>query len=159
MSISAHVLRGHARWHHPLDAGRLGPHRAGSAPRSGRTRPAVGGSNRLERASIEQHANVDLLCPGEGAIVHVGSRVLGVACNGDEEIHVVDATCTHMGCIVEHDAAQQCWQCPCHGSRFALDGRVLNGPATTPLVQLDPARLGFAREASPLRVTRPGRGS
>ncbi|MFI9115443.1 FAD-dependent oxidoreductase [Streptomyces venezuelae] len=41
--------------------------------------------------------------------------------------------CTHMGCELGFNAAEQTWECPCHGSRFATDGRVLQGPATEPL--------------------------
>ncbi|MFD3569233.1 FAD-dependent oxidoreductase [Streptomyces sp. NPDC058667] len=41
--------------------------------------------------------------------------------------------CTHMGCELGFDEVEQTWECPCHGSRFAHDGRVLQGPATRPL--------------------------
>lgn len=47
----------------------------------------------------------------------------------------VDATCTHQACTVGFDAAQQKLLCPCHGSRFAVDGTVELGPATQPLAQ------------------------
>ena len=41
--------------------------------------------------------------------------------------------CTHMGCELGFDEATETWECPCHGSRFARDGTVLQGPATRPL--------------------------
>ncbi|WP_426404621.1 FAD-dependent oxidoreductase [Streptomyces sp. R-07] len=41
--------------------------------------------------------------------------------------------CTHMGCELGFNEAEQTWECPCHGSRFAPDGTVLQGPATRPL--------------------------
>ena len=39
----------------------------------------------------------------------------------------------NLGCHVHWNSTEQCWDCPCHGSQFAPDGAVLNGPATEPL--------------------------
>jgi len=46
---------------------------------------------------------------------------------------VVSPVCTHLGGIVHWNDADQAWECPLHGSRFAPDGRRLEGPATTDL--------------------------
>jgi len=45
-------------------------------------------------------------------------------------------TCPHLGCSYAFDDGKQHFVCPCHGSEFALDGRVLHGPATSPLSHL-----------------------
>lgn len=37
--------------------------------------------------------------------------------------------CPHMGCALKYDPQEHTWDCPCHGSRFTEDGRVLDGPA------------------------------
>jgi Rieske Fe-S protein len=47
-------------------------------------------------------------------------------------LYAVDAICTHLGCVVRLDGGAG-YHCDCHGSRFALDGAVVNGPATLPL--------------------------
>lgn len=37
--------------------------------------------------------------------------------------------CTHMGCALEWNPDEMSWDCPCHGSRFAFDGKIIDNPA------------------------------
>ncbi|HEY0591973.1 MAG TPA: FAD-dependent oxidoreductase, partial [Thermoanaerobaculia bacterium] len=69
---------------------------------------------------------------GEGKIVMRGERKVAVS-KIDGQIRALDPTCTHMGCTVAWNGAEKSWDCPCHGSRFDVFGRVLNGPATKAL--------------------------
>ena len=46
---------------------------------------------------------------------------------------LVDLTCPHMGCPLHYNPADQTWDCPCHGSRFTLDGRSLYSPSNVSL--------------------------
>jgi glycine/D-amino acid oxidase-like deaminating enzyme/nitrite reductase/ring-hydroxylating ferredoxin subunit len=73
------------------------------------------------------------LAPGEAAVLKIDGR--NVAGFRDEAgaLHGVSAVCTHMGCIVGWNETDRSWDCPCHGSRFALDGSVIHGPAVKPL--------------------------
>jgi glycine/D-amino acid oxidase-like deaminating enzyme/nitrite reductase/ring-hydroxylating ferredoxin subunit len=75
----------------------------------------------------------DELEPGHAAIMKVDGD--NVAAFKDEQgvVHAVSAVCTHMGCLVGWNATDRTWDCPCHGSRFELDGEVIHGPATKPL--------------------------
>lgn len=49
----------------------------------------------------------------------------------EKGIGAISAICTHLGCTVGR--VEWGYQCPCHGSRFDAAGRVLRGPAPTPL--------------------------
>ncbi|HVH46706.1 MAG TPA: FAD-dependent oxidoreductase [Labilithrix sp.] len=71
--------------------------------------------------------------PGEGKSVRVGGERLAVYRDPGGELHAVSSVCTHLGCLVRFNQAEKTWDCPCHGSRFGLDGAVLDGPATRPL--------------------------
>jgi Rieske Fe-S protein len=46
-------------------------------------------------------------------------------------LYAINATCTHLGCLVKQDQAG--FECPCHGSQFTANGAVATGPATLPL--------------------------
>ena len=77
------------------------------------------------------------LAPGTGAVMKLGGTRCAVYRDDDGGLHAVSATCTHLGCIVAFNDAERAWECPCHGSRFGVDGAVLEGPANRPLEQVD----------------------
>ncbi|CAL9388455.1 FAD-dependent oxidoreductase [Streptomyces sp. enrichment culture] len=80
---------------------------------------------------------VESLPPGEGAVVRVDGHRLAVYRDEQGSLHAVSARCTHLGCLVDFNPAERAWECPCHGSRFGTDGKVIQGPATKPLEQRD----------------------
>lgn len=73
------------------------------------------------------------LGPGSAAIFRRGAKPVAAYRDADGVLHERSAVCTHLGCIVHWNAAETSWDCPCHGSRFAPTGEVLNGPAPFPL--------------------------
>ena len=84
-----------------------------------------------------------LLRPGFGPAVgegdgyvrldHLGTPTAVSRSNGFE--HRASAVCTHLGGVVRWNDAEHSWDCPLHGSRFGLDGEVLEGPATCGLAR------------------------
>jgi len=78
-------------------------------------------------------ASVDDLVPGHGGILRKGADKIAACRDLAGKLHLHSAVCTHAGCEVAWNTTEQCWDCSCHGSHFAPDGVVLNGPATLPL--------------------------
>ncbi|WP_436775892.1 FAD-dependent oxidoreductase [Yinghuangia sp. YIM S09857] len=73
------------------------------------------------------------VAPGTGQVLRVHGRRAAVYHDAETGLRAVSASCTHLGCTVHFNDAERTWDCPCHGSRFGVDGAVLNGPATRPL--------------------------
>ncbi|MEV0647390.1 FAD-dependent oxidoreductase [Phytomonospora sp. NPDC050363] len=80
----------------------------------------------------EETAVGELAC-GKGTVLRVDGTPTAVYRDDDGSLHAVSAICTHLGCTVAFNDAERTWECPCHGSRFATDGTVLQGPANEPL--------------------------
>ncbi|SFF89971.1 Glycine/D-amino acid oxidase [Actinacidiphila alni] len=90
--------------------------------------------DRLRTAPAE---TVEDIAPGGGAVVRVNGKRCAVHRDADGALHAVSARCTHLGCVVAYNPAETTWECPCHGSRFGVDGAVLQGPAVRPLEPRD----------------------
>jgi glycine/D-amino acid oxidase-like deaminating enzyme/nitrite reductase/ring-hydroxylating ferredoxin subunit len=93
---------------------------------------------------------------GEGRLVRMGAHK--VAAYRDEKglLHLRDASCTHLRCIVDWNSTEKSWDCPCHGSRFDAEGRVLNGPALADLAPVSAEvadRAGTAVHAADVKGT------
>lgn len=65
-----------------------------------------------------------------GSGVIVGETIVTQPVEGD--FKAFSAVCTHSGCLI-NQVADGTLNCPCHGSKFSLDGEVVNGPASRPL--------------------------
>jgi nitrite reductase/ring-hydroxylating ferredoxin subunit len=98
----------------------------------------VGTRDLLGAWSTNGASDASAIPRGGSAIVRRG--VDRVAVHRDERgaLHAVSAVCTHEQCIVRWNDAERSWDCPCHGSRFDVDGEVLHGPAVR---ALEPVRL------------------
>lgn len=87
--------------------------------------PTTGGTAPEQNKAIAKTSEVPV---GSGLIV--GDVVVTQAAAGD--FKGFSSTCTHAGCAV-NEVVDGTINCPCHGSKFNLDGSVAAGPATKPL--------------------------
>ncbi len=86
--------------------------------------------NLSEHLGPSEVTSFDEIAPGTGAVMRHGSlKKLAVYRSERGELTICSAICTHVGCVVHWNPFEKCWDCPCHGSQFAPDGQVLNGPA------------------------------
>jgi Rieske Fe-S protein len=66
---------------------------------------------------------------GEGAIVRKKGKAVAAYRDDEGKVHTVCPNCSHMGCRLSFNSELKSWDCPCHGSRFDVDGKVLDNPA------------------------------
>lgn len=82
-------------------------------------------------------SSVDDLGNGEGGVIRSGLSKIAAYRDEDGKLHQHSAVCTHLGCIVRFNSAEKTWDCPRHGSRFGIDGHVINSPAISPLAPVE----------------------
>ncbi|MFW5830098.1 MAG: FAD-dependent oxidoreductase, partial [Planctomycetota bacterium] len=95
----------------------------------------------LDRLPEFQHPAIETLAPGRGMVIGQSLRHVAVARLHDGSLHACSATCPHMGCRVHYNDSDRSFDCPCHGSRFALDGTVIEGPASDALEPIPASKL------------------
>jgi Rieske Fe-S protein len=107
---------------------------------------AAAGKFVMENANVAKHLISSKLSsaehfvgvePGEGKVVEIDGEKAGAYRDSQGQLYVVDTTCTHMGCELSWNSAEHSWDCPCHGSRFTYEGKVIEGPAQKPLNKIE----------------------
>lgn len=91
-------------------------------------------ANLIKRFTGEQISKLEAesvaeLPKGEGRVIKIDNEAVAVYKDEQGKVSAISPFCTHMGCIVSWNNAEQTWDCPCHGSRFYYDGRVKHTPA------------------------------
>ncbi len=99
---------------------------------TGQNLPRLSASLSGNTASLTIDATSPLASPDGAAFVQAGPSQFLVARTGAATFTVLTATCTHEMCAITGFADTR-YVCPCHGSTFDRNGRVLIGPATTAL--------------------------
>ena len=73
---------------------------------------------------------------GEGASVSSGGRKIAAYREETGILYSYAAICPHLGCVIQWNADEKSFDCPCHGSRFTCKGKVINGPASSDLEEV-----------------------
>ncbi len=131
MLVADGILERANPWHALYDPARLA---AGGRPdgfERERTEPAA--PDRPPRLDAARRAALADLPPCRSRKLDVDGQPVAVYRREDGALLAVAGKCTHMGCDLHWNDAETSWDCPCHGSRFGPDGRVLEGPALVPL--------------------------
>ena len=127
------VLGRDNRWSALFDVGRIGDARSVAKLVQDNLKVgkefAAGHLRRLLGSGLD-HVEV-----GEGGLYDLDGKTVGAYLDHEGRLHTVVPVCTHLGCPLRWNAGDTTWDCNCHGSRFAPDGAVLDGPATNPLAK------------------------
>jgi Rieske Fe-S protein len=94
--------------------------------------------NFAEYVAPGEISSVEDLRLGEGAIVRRGLKKIAAYRDPQGHLHLCSAVCTHVGCHLQWNSFETCWDCPCHGSMFGTDGEPINAPAISALERLSP---------------------
>ncbi|MFN2329462.1 MAG: FAD-dependent oxidoreductase [Chromatocurvus sp.] len=89
-----------------------------------------------DRLNARHAPPADELAPGQGGVVRHQGGVVAAWRDESGTLTTFSANCTHLGCLVSWDPLEQVWLCPCHGSVFDRQGRVVHGPAVRDLKRL-----------------------
>lgn len=87
----------------------------------------------LIKSKLEKTESLRDLRPGEGRIIRFEGKKAGIYRDESDRVIILDISCTHMSTELNYNAAEKTWDCPAHGGRYSLDGKLLEGPPKNPL--------------------------
>jgi len=73
---------------------------------------------------------------GQGAVFQAQIKKYAVYRDENSTFHAFSAVCPHLGCILQWNQDERSFDCPCHGSRFSSQGKLMNGPAVADLKEI-----------------------
>ncbi|WP_228464188.1 FAD-dependent oxidoreductase [Chryseobacterium indologenes] len=115
-----------------------------------RIKPVAGFSDFVKEASavvfdfikdkifVEKIASFSEIKEGEAKVIRYESESYALYKENDGTLHLLKSTCPHAACEVRWNSAELSWDCPCHGSRFNVNGKMLTGPSTNDLKKVFP---------------------
>ena len=137
LDLAGQILNDSPSWAKPLHRRPTGPR---AAAQLAKLNAEVGLTMTLGLLAAELRRAPEVApAEGEGQVGREGLVPVGRSTVGGTTCSVV-ALCTHLGGTLKWNDFEQSWDCPLHGSRFAPDGQVLEGPATKGLRPVPPSQ-------------------
>ena len=65
---------------------------------------------------------------GEGRVINFQGRKAGIYRDLNDDVTILDISCTHLSTELNFNNAEKTWDCPAHGGRFSIEGKLLEGP-------------------------------
>lgn len=62
-------------------------------------------------------------------VTSLNNKRVGIYCDENGTEHIVSNTCPHLKCFLTFNEVDKTWDCPCHGSRFDINGNAVKGPS------------------------------
>ncbi|MEN4761646.1 FAD-dependent oxidoreductase [Chryseobacterium sp. C39-AII1] len=90
-----------------------------------------------DKFSADKITELNEISSGEGRIIKHDGNTYAAYRDDKNKLHLLSPICPHTGCNVAWNPSEVSWDCPCHGSRFDIEGKLLNGPAMSDLKKID----------------------
>ena len=90
----------------------------------------------IEKFTIPKE-DLEEIKSGEGKIIVVNGKKVGIYIDEEDKIHATNPICSHLGCELSFNRLEHTWDCPCHGSRFDVDGKSIEAPSIDNLDKIE----------------------
>ena len=90
----------------------------------------------IEKLTIPKE-ELEEIKEGEGKLININGKKVGVFVDENGKVHAVQPICSHLGCELSFNKLEHTWDCPCHGSRFDVDGKSLETPSIHDLEKVE----------------------
>ncbi|WP_426479142.1 FAD-dependent oxidoreductase [Chryseobacterium sp. CBSDS_008] len=90
-----------------------------------------------DKVFAEKVSSLAELSEGEAKVAKYEGESYAVYKEKGGTLHLLKSTCPHAKCEVRWNSAEISWDCPCHGSRFNVNGKMLNGPTVKNLQRIE----------------------
>jgi glycine/D-amino acid oxidase-like deaminating enzyme/nitrite reductase/ring-hydroxylating ferredoxin subunit len=93
----------------------------------------MGSVGELVKSKLEGCEGIENMRTGEGRVINYEGKKAGLYLDESGNAIILDITCTHMTTKLNFNSAEKTWDCPAHGGRFSVTGKLLEGPPKNPL--------------------------